>query len=120
MKSKHKIILWIIGLSCLLVFYYIFDPTYNRWALKCPFWMITGYYCPGCGSQRAIHSLLNGNIIEGIRYNYLLVPSLAYVILLTIAPNQGRMVNLLTSETACWIIFAVIMGWWLFRNIIEV
>ncbi|RKV71031.1 MAG: DUF2752 domain-containing protein [Alloprevotella sp.] len=32
----------------------------------------TGYSCPGCGAQRAIHSLLHGHFAEAISYNYFL------------------------------------------------
>lgn len=120
MKVIYKIILCLAGLSCFVIVYYFFDPTHCQLAPKCPFWLITGYYCPGCGSQRAVHAILNGHIWEGIQYNYLLLPSLAYILLLTIAPKGGRLIRSLTSSTACWIIFAVFMVWWLVRNVFEI
>lgn len=117
MKTIYKIILWIIGLSCFVLIYHFFDPTHSDLAPKCPFWLLTGYYCPGCGSQRAIHCFLNGSIWEGMQHNYLLLPSLVYVILLTVAPRNGKLIKALTSSTACWILFAVFMAWWLVRNL---
>ncbi len=120
MNTKSKIILGFIGLSCLLFIYYLFDPSHNHLAPKCTFWLLTGYYCPGCGSQRAIHSFLNGRIWEGIQYNYLLLPLLAYLILILIAPKSGRLSQALTSSTACWILFGVIIAWWVIRNIVGV
>jgi uncharacterized membrane protein (GlpM family) len=120
MKPIYKAILWVIGLSCFLLGYHYFDPSHSHLAPKCPFWLLTGYYCPGCGSQRAIHAFLNGHIWEGIRYNYLLVPALLYVMALTIVPKEGRVYSALSGSTACWIIFAVFIAWWIGRNLLGV
>ncbi|MDR1492787.1 MAG: DUF2752 domain-containing protein [Planctomycetaceae bacterium] len=35
----------------------------------CPFHTVTGLYCPGCGSLRATHFLLNGCFLHSIRCN---------------------------------------------------
>lgn len=120
MKTKNKIILCIIGISCLLLFYHFLDPAHCLLAPKCPFKLLTGYQCPGCGSQRAIHSFLNGRILEGIQYNYLLPPSLLYILALLISPKGSRLYQALTSSVACWILFAVIILWWIGRNVIGV
>jgi Protein of unknown function (DUF2752) len=45
---------------------------------ECPFHLATGLYCPGCGSTRAMRSLLRGHIADAIRYNPLLMATLAY------------------------------------------
>lgn len=118
MKPIYKIILWVVGLSCFFVVYHFFDPTHSAIAPKCPFWLLTGYYCPGCGSQRAIHCFLNGRIWEGIRYNYILIPSLLYVIALTVFPRDGKVYLALTSSTACWTVLGVFMLWWILRNVL--
>ena len=120
MKLSYKIILGIVGLALLIIFYFFFNPEGSAWAPKCPFWLLTGYYCPGCGSQRAIHCFLNGRIVEGIRYNYLLLPSLLYAVLLILSPKGSKLSNALTSSIACWILFSVFMLWWLIRNLIGV
>ena len=120
MKSIYKTILWIIGVSCFCMLYHFFDPTHSHWAPKCPFWLLTGYYCPGCGSQRAIHCFLNGRIWEGIKYNYLLLPLLLFVMVLTVSPKGGKIREALSSSTACWILFAVYIVWWVGRNLIGV
>ena len=33
----------------------------------CPFLAITGWYCPGCGSLRAVHDLLHGDLAGAVR-----------------------------------------------------
>lgn len=120
MKLAYKIILWIIGLSCFIVLYHLFDPTHSQWAPKCPFWLLTGYSCPGCGSQRAIHCFLNGRIWEGIQYNYILVPSLLYVMMITLSPKEGKLHKAITGSTACWIVLTVFLAWWLLRNLLGI
>ena len=43
---------------------------------KCPFKLITGLSCPGCGIQRAIHAMLHGKFTEAITYNYYFTASI--------------------------------------------
>lgn len=47
----------------------------------CPFVWLTGFYCPGCGSLRALHQLLHGNFGAAFAFNpfaVLAFPFLAY------------------------------------------
>jgi hypothetical protein len=47
----------------------------------CPFLWLTGFYCPGCGSLRALHQLLYGNLGAAFALNPFAVlsfPFLAY------------------------------------------
>ena len=120
MKKTSKIILLLIGLSCLFFIYHFFDPTHNVMAPKCPFWLLTGYRCPGCGSQRALHAFMNGHLWEGIQYNYLMVPLLLYALLLIVLPKNGRLHDWLTSSVACILLAVVIMAWWVVRNILGI
>src|SRR5437762_10353071 len=43
------------------VFLFFFNPAApaNQWFPKCPFLLLTGYQCPGCGSTRACYQLLH-------------------------------------------------------------
>ena len=69
MKIKH------IGISILLItlaiLYYFINPSDVDFLPKCPLYVTTGIYCPGCGSQRATHQLLNFNILGVIQQNVL-------------------------------------------------
>lgn len=40
----------------------VFDPATSGVFPPCPVFYLTGWYCPGCGSLRAIHQLLHGNL----------------------------------------------------------
>ena len=49
--------------------------------LPCPFYLITGWYCSGCGTTRALRSILHLNFYKAFRYNSLftiLFPFLAF------------------------------------------
>ncbi len=71
MKKKYNYfsgVLVIIFLSL----YFLFNPSTSIFFPKCPFHTITGLYCPGCGSQRAIHDMMHLNIFEAINHNALM------------------------------------------------
>jgi len=54
-------------------FYFSIDPNEVDFMLKCPLYRTTGVYCPGCGSQRAIHHLLHFDLIKAAHNNMLLL-----------------------------------------------
>lgn len=67
-----------LGLALL---YFFADARIVTFFPPCPFHRLTGLFCPGCGSQRAISALLHGQLLHAIRFNLLLVcclPLLAY------------------------------------------
>jgi hypothetical protein len=58
-----------------------FDPATSGTFPPCPLRYLTGWYCPGCGSLRAIHQLLHGNLRAAWALNPLtvvLLPFLTY------------------------------------------
>ena len=59
----------------------LFDPATSRLFPPCPVRYFTGWYCPGCGSLRALHQLLHGNLRSAWAMNPLtiaLLPFLTY------------------------------------------
>ena len=59
----------------------VFDPATSGVFPPCPLRYLTGWYCPGCGSLRAIHQLLHGNLQAAWAMNPLtvvLLPFLTY------------------------------------------
>lgn len=60
---------------------YLKNPAQSGLFPPCPFHMLTGLYCPGCGSLRGLHHLLHGNAWHAFDLNPLMVsclPFLAY------------------------------------------
>ena len=66
-------------LLLMVCLYFFIYPIYQQYFPKCIFHSLTGLYCPGCGVQRAISSLLHGNIILALRDNFLVVALLPFI-----------------------------------------
>ena len=69
--------LWYLGaagLLALLPLYYFFDPGAGQFP-ACPVHQMTGLYCTGCGSQRALHELLHADIPGSLGRNLLFLPA---------------------------------------------
>ena len=104
---------------------FFFNPAETGVFPRCPFLMLTGYECPGCGSQRAIHALLHGDIIKAWDYNPLLVIAVPDIILGFIAELSFRRSRLmrtvrdrLYSGRAVWMVLTVIIIYWIGRNVL--
>jgi hypothetical protein len=73
-----------VGLSVALlavILLRIFNPATSGIFPPCPLHYLTGLYCPGCGSLRAIHALLHGSLQQAWAMNPLtvvLLPFLTY------------------------------------------
>ena len=113
------------------------DPASSALFPKCPFHLLTGLECPGCGSQRAIHSLLNGDMRAAVHYNLLLVLAIPYLGLLAalemirhillpvnvpekikskVSRGISKAVAILYHGRAAWIVLTVVLLFWLLRN----
>lgn len=104
------------------IFYFIINPNTFAFAPKCPFHSFTGLHCPGCGSQRAIHEILHGNIWTGLQHNFLILFAILivsyklYVSYVNNSSSQSNQ-NLLQHNAAPWLILALVLGFWILRNI---
>jgi hypothetical protein len=56
-----------------ILLFYRFDPASSPGFWTCPFHRLTGWYCPGCGGQRALHELLHAHFRTALRLNALAV-----------------------------------------------
>jgi len=57
----------------------LLDPATSGVFPPCPLRALTGWYCPGCGSLRAFHQLLHGNMADALAMNSLAVLSLPFL-----------------------------------------
>ena len=64
-----------VAVSGALFVLYFFNPAQSGFYPLCLFHSTTGLLCPGCGSLRAMHQLLHGNVIAALHCNLLLVGS---------------------------------------------
>jgi hypothetical protein len=106
----------------LIVLYKTFDPASGLFP-KCPFRQVTGLQCPGCGSQRALHHLLNIEIKQAFALNPLLILSIPYIIVgylfevLPIGEKGLRVRKFLFGTKAIIAILIIIIGFAIWRNL---
>lgn len=67
------------GLIIIIAVLYLFNPAVSALYPRCMFNLVTGYFCPGCGSLRALHHLLHGNFIDAAKMNPLLVTAIPII-----------------------------------------
>lgn len=120
----RRILALLFTLAVLLVLgvvYYALDPGSSAFFPRCGFLTLTGYKCPGCGSQRAIHSLLHGDVAAAFKYNAMLFISAPFLVVWVYAETQRlrnprRYARLQSTTLVCLFLIAVLL-WWLLRNI---
>ena len=120
----RKIIISLIVAMMVIAFlltYLFFDPTAYDFFPKCQFLLVSGYKCPGCGSQRAIHALLNGEILEAIRFNAIFVISIPIIgiylfgeIFRSKFPLFWSTIN---SKKVIYTLLFMYIAWWILRNV---
>lgn len=68
-----------VGICCTAVWFG--DPTTPGGVLPaCPTKLLLHITCPGCGSQRALYSLLHGDLPAALHYNALAVVAMALLL----------------------------------------
>ena len=121
MKRIGYILLGAMGLGLMLL-YNIYNPGDHDFFPKCVLHGTTGLHCPGCGSQRAIHSLLHGDLLGTVGNNLLLLP-----VILVIGYHYGtklwgmkkgmQVKSPLQYSEAAWIVLIAVVLFAVFRNI---
>lgn len=103
-----------------LVYYAVHDPSEGD-APRCLFKAFTGYDCPGCGAQRALHTALNGDFAAAWRFNpfiFVAVPvAVIYMIVETAPGRMPRLRRVLLSPPFMILVAVAIAGWWIIRNL---
>jgi hypothetical protein len=68
----------VLGASVVL---HLRDPHQSGSYLFCPWLVLTGTFCPGCGGLRAVHDLTRGDLAAAASSNILLVGALPLLLL---------------------------------------
>lgn len=123
--EKYKtlgIAAFLIIVSCAIVYYYTHDPAVSPYP-PCPFYYITGLYCPGCGSSRALHQLLHGNFLKALDLNPFMVISIPFVLYLLISTADirigGRRIfkRIFFKKGFYTMLLSIIFVYWVIRNL---
>lgn len=111
---------FLIIILCAGFILYSIPPTENSIYPPCIFHKITGLYCPGCGSTRAIHSLLHLEIRKAFAYNPLVVIFLPFISLWLLISiyriKKGQSTIILPNGFALFFLI-LIVSFWVLRNI---
>jgi hypothetical protein len=113
----NKIFLAVMAMS-ITAFYFFWNPAENALLPSCPFKNLTGFFCPGCGGQRAFHAILHGNFTEAFHNNlliFIVVPIAFYKIILQLNGSDKKDVFILTNRRI-WIFLSLIALFTLIRN----
>lgn len=100
---------------------HVVDPYQAGNYPTCPWLLLTGTFCPGCGTLRATHALTEGNLLEALQRNPLTV---AAVVLMAMGfarwtRRQWKGEQRMTAAPA-WLLYGLfwlIMAFWVARNI---
>lgn len=118
---QRLVALFLVG-ALLLLLYFWFDPTHSHWAPKCPFRLLTGWDCPACGSQRALHALAHGEFARALYFNLFLLISLPYFLLVAVtsflAGERVEALRRIVQHPRVVLFFVgLTLVWWVLRNL---
>ena len=114
-----KISIFSIAAGAILLLYFLVEPKDGNLP-KCIFYQLTGFYCPGCGGQRSLHSLLHGNILTAMSYNLLfvlLLPFIIYFIIVFLLGKKYKSSSFIYNSRFSLAIAIVVISFWILRNI---
>ena len=100
---------------------YWFEPGKTGFFPSCPFRALTGFNCPGCGTTRALHQLLHGNVVSAFELNPLMILLLPVVVYALVsftksAITRRPMPNISIQPGYVWLSLILVFGFWIFRN----
>lgn len=101
----------------------VMDPNEPGHYPTCPFLAVTGAYCPGCGSLRACHDLLHGDLMGALARNPLAVLALPYLAAAAwtwVGKELGHPPQRSSTSLPPWVIWAilaVVIAYWVARNV---
>ena len=91
---------------------FAFDPTHMGVFPPCPLHKLTGVWCPGCGSTRALHQLLHGNLMMAFQLNPLVISLLPLVGSLAV---RGKRVPV--NPVLLWVLLGMVVVFGVLRNV---
>jgi len=119
---NHVLAFLAVAVSGSLLYFY-FDPSHYHFFPPCPFNTITGLFCPGCGSQRAFHALLHGDLRMAADRNVLFVIFLPFLVWSLVAVVRNLFSTkkitpaIFNSPVFAWTVVAVVIVFSVVRNL---
>src|SRR3989339_76302 len=119
-KSTATGLIILVSIAVIVLFY--FAPGEGGIYPPCPTHYLTNFSCPGCGSLRALHNLLHGNIKEAFFFNPLMVmvlPFLTVWFLLYVLKSifAVKLPEVKLKPAIWWLIISCIILFMILRNL---
>jgi len=127
-RLRHPLAAGLTG-SAVVAWLGVTDPYRPGGHLGCPVLALTGFYCAGCGAQRAVHDLAHLDLVAAWAMNPLLVLAVPFALLLWVRwarrvwsgsggpvphpvarPVEARL-------TTAWLVSVVVVGFAVLRNV---
>lgn len=104
-----------------LAYLFFFEPGKSGFFPGCPFRLLTGFTCPGCGTTRALHQILHGHFDTAFTLNPLLLLAIPFLLLALIRYSVIVLRGGVPRPNALpapyiYAIFFIILSFWIFRN----
>jgi hypothetical protein len=96
------------------------DPNQAGHYPTCPFLWITGWYCPGCGSLRAVHALTHLDVGTALARNPLTVAFVGVLAAMWVAWLQRSVTGRARRVAPAWVLWTllgVVCVFWVVRNL---
>lgn len=105
-----------------LGFLYLVNPAASNLLPPCPFRAITGCYCPGCGSLRALHQLVRGHPVTALGLNPLMVLALPFVgyhglSQVKLVATGRPMRRVFVGSRGIWVLLCLVLAYGILRNV---
>ena len=105
------------------IFLFFFNPASpsNQFFPKCPFRLLTGLQCPGCGSTRAFFQLLHLHPIAAFKLNPLMILTLPFIVYGFLGYTKSAVTGkphrrVFIPSMYLWGWLTVMVFFWIFRN----
>jgi hypothetical protein len=97
------------------------DPNVAGHYPTCPWLALTGTYCPGCGSLRAIHALAHGDPATAVARNPLAVIAIGWLAVWFVVWARRTVTGWKgTTMAPAWVLYGivgVVLTYWVARNV---
>lgn len=121
-ERVKKVIRVYLCIILVLLGYYLLVTNIDI-GVNCLFRRITGLKCPGCGNTRAVLCILHGDWAGSFKQNLMLIPEVTFVGWCAVYSTvnfirTGRGGLNVKPYWAAYVFLAVLLVWWVVRNLI--
>jgi len=97
------------------------DPNEPGHYPTCPFLALTGHWCPGCGSLRALHALAHGDFATALARNpFTVVAAAGLLVAWVLWVRRGwgsRQRTWVAPPAVLYALLAAVLAFWVLRNV---